>query len=207
MLLKYSKKQHRLLCVHSELYKRSNRNLQVDCLKNHPEWNQTEDKLRRHNHEEKLTDFYVQVFLIYYSNFDNDHFIDCHRSQCNEPTLLAHDNFGVFSSISTNYAAVIAIASSYRFKLQITLWMVQCMPFAWRNAKYCFYRKVHSFQMVIILSRTSHISYKRVSTEYWKVKNVFIKHILYFWYFNINLNFWVEILKTFCSFRHTHGTV
>ena len=28
------------------------------------------------------------------------------------------------------------------------------------------YRKVHNFQMVIIVFRTIHISYKRVSTEY-----------------------------------------
>ena len=40
-----------------------------------------------------------------------------------------------------------------------------------------FYRKVHTFQMMINVSKTSHISYKMVSTEYYKVGNVLRKHI------------------------------
>ena len=42
--------------------------------------------------------------------------IDFHKVQCNEPTLLTLNNFWCFSLISTKYAAVIMIASSYRFK-------------------------------------------------------------------------------------------
>ena len=37
--------------------------------------------------------------------------------------------------------------------------------------------------MVIIVSRTFHINYKLISTEYWKVENVFLKHTLCFWSF------------------------
>ena len=49
------------------------------------------------------------------------------------------------------------------------------------NAKYCFYRKEHNVPiMVIIVSRPYHISYLWVSNEYWKVENVFLKHILGF---------------------------
>ena len=39
--------------------------------------------------------------------------------------------------------------------------------------------------MVIIVLRTYHISYKQVSNEYWKVENVFLKHISRFWSFEI----------------------
>ena len=39
--------------------------------------------------------------------------------------------------------------------------------------------KMHNFIMVIIVSRTYHISYKRISNEYWNVENVFLKHILF----------------------------
>ena len=43
-----------------------------------------------------------------------------------------------------------------------------------KNAKYFFYRKVPNFLMVIIVSRTSLISYKRISTEYRKFENMFL---------------------------------
>ena len=37
------------------------------------------------------------------------------------------------------------------------------------NAKYGFYRNMDNFEMVIVVSKTSHICYKPVSTEYLKV--------------------------------------
>ena len=69
----------------------------------------------------------------------------------------------LFSLMSTKYATVIVIASSYRFKCRSHNWMVKCMTK--KNANIAFYRKADNFQMVIIVSRTSHISYKQVSTE------------------------------------------
>ena len=60
---------------------------------------------------------------------------------------------GVFLLISTKFEVVIAIASSCRFKCRShNGWSCVC-PF---GGKY----------KMIIVSRTSHISYKRVSTEY-----------------------------------------
>ena len=53
------------------------------------------------------------------------------------------------------------------------------------NAKYCPSRKLHDFQMVIIMSRTYLISKKQVSNECWKLGNVFFKDIWCFWFFKI----------------------
>ena len=50
--------------------------------------------------------------------------------------------------------------------MQITYWMVTCMPVGRKIQNIVFYRKVHNFQMVITVSKTSHISFKLVSTEF-----------------------------------------
>ena len=74
-----------------------------------------------------------QLFLsclkIYYSKFDKHHYIDFHWVQRNEPTTLALGNFQCFSLISTKFAVVIAIPSSYRFNCKsYTGWALVC-PF------------------------------------------------------------------------------
>ena len=74
--------------------------------------------------------------------------------------------------------------------MQITEWMVQ---FWATNANYCFNRKVHYFQIVIMVSRTSHIGYKLVSIKYWKVENVFLKHMTCFWSLKIREK-WTRML-------------
>ena len=63
---------------------------------------------------------------------------------------------------------VIATASSYGF-CNVNHLLDGPVHVRWsENAKYVvvFYRKVHNFQMVIVVSKTSHICYKPVSTEY-----------------------------------------
>ena len=85
--------------------------------------------------------------------------------------------FIIFALILTNYAAVIVTAPNYRFKCKSHSGFSSVCPlFGKRNFLFFFFRKIHYFKMVSIVS-TSHISYKRVSTEYWKVENVFLKHI------------------------------
>ena len=98
--------------------------------------------------------------------FDKHHYIDFHWVQCNIPTTLALGKFRCFFLISTKFVVVIAIASSYRFKCKYHILDSPVYACWSQSAKYCFYRKVHNFQMVITVSKTSHISYKLVSTEY-----------------------------------------
>ena len=54
-----------------------------------------------------------------------------------------------------------------QIQMQITYLMVPCMLAGWKMKTIVvvfFYRKVHNFQMVITVSKTSHIIYKLVST-------------------------------------------
>ena len=57
--------------------------------------------------------------------------------------------------------------------------MVPWMPVGQKmqNIVVGVYRIVHNFLMVVIVSRTYHINYKKVSYEYWIAENVFLKHI------------------------------
>ena len=56
------------------------------------------------------------------------------------------------------------------FKLQIqfktTYWMVPCMPVDGKMQNIAVTEKLHNFQTVITVSKTSHISCKLVSTEH-----------------------------------------
>ena len=62
-----------------------------------------------------------------------------------------------------------------------------------------FYRKVHNFLMVVILSKTYHISYKLVSNEYLKVKKflpqIRVRYPIFYNKGEINLLFWLVIQK------------
>ena len=104
------------------------------------------------------------------SLFDNDHFINFHRSKNNEPAPLAHGNFWCFFINFNGLCSGNCYCFKLQIQIQITYCMVQCMPFGWRNAKYCFYRKVHNFQMVIILSRTSQTVTNRFQTNIKRLK-------------------------------------
>ena len=104
---------------------------------------------------------------LYYSNFDKHNYIDYNWVPCIEPSSLSLGNFRFFSFISTKFAVIISIASSCRFKCKSHTRSSCPVYVRWsENAKYCFYRKVHNFQMVITVSKTSHINYKLISTQY-----------------------------------------
>ena len=92
-----------------------------------------------------------------------DHYINCHRVQCCEPTALALDNFRCFSLISTAFAVVNVIASNFRFQCN---WSIPYMPVGSKLQNIGFYRKVHNFQMMINVFKASNISYNLVSIEY-----------------------------------------
>ena len=49
------------------------------------------------------------------------------------------------------------------------------MPVGRKMQNTVFYRTVHNFLMVILVSRTYHISYKWVSNKFLKVEHVFLK--------------------------------
>ena len=51
------------------------------------------------------------------------------------------------------------------------------MPVGWKMQNIVFDRKVDNFQYGDYCVKNLHISYKRVSTEYSKDENAFLKHI------------------------------
>ena len=51
----------------------------------------------------------------------------------------------------------------------IAYWMAPCISVDRKTQNMGFYRNMQNFEMVIAVSKTSHICYKPVSTEYCKV--------------------------------------
>ena len=95
--------------------------------------------------------------------------MNVHKVQFNKPTPLALRNFSFNEICSGGNCGCFKL----QIQTQITPRIVPCMREGRKMQNIEFYRKLHSFQMVIIVSRTSHISYKFVTTEYCKVGNVF----------------------------------
>ena len=60
---------------------------------------------------------------------------------------------------------VIAMASSYRFYCRSYTVCLSVCPLVGK-CKIVFHINVHNFQMVIIVPKTSHISYKRATSDY-----------------------------------------
>ena len=101
-------------------------------------------------------------------NFEQDHLIDSHRFQCNKPTTLTLDNVCVFLKFQRNMQLFLRWLQAKDSNADYILDGSVFARWSENTNIVClfFSQKVHTFQMVIIVSRTSHISYKWVLTEY-----------------------------------------